>query len=79
MIDALFVTRGPSNHGMDAVALASGTFASMLDFRLDAGGRRAITGGAPTVFDEAVARAQGRLIANDPTDPGPSRTPPRCC
>ena len=92
---------------MAAVDLASGgaggTFASMLDFRLDAGRRQAITkrtltdhrggvprplieavagtlepgaaivavlhtGRAPTVLDEAVARAHGRLIANDATD-----------
>jgi hypothetical protein len=107
LLDALFVTRDPSDGGVDAVDLASGgaggTFASMLDFRLDAGRRRAITdrtlaehrggvpralieaiaaglqdgvailavlhtGGAPTVLDEAVARAHGRLIANEPTD-----------
>jgi hypothetical protein len=107
LLDALFVTRDPTNDGVDAVDLASGsaggTFASMLDFRLDAGRRRAITertlaehrggvpralieaiatglqdgaailavlhtGGAPTVLDEAVARAQGQLIANEPTD-----------
>ena len=92
---------------MAAVDLASGgaggTFASMLDFRLDAGRRQAVTertlaehrggvpralieaiaatleagaaifailhtGGAPTVLDEAVARSNGRLIANDPVD-----------
>jgi hypothetical protein len=107
LLDALFVTRDPTNDGVDAVDLTSGsaggTFASMLDFRLDAGRRRAITertlaehrggvpralikaiatglqdgaailavlhtGGAPTVLDEAVARAQGQLIANEPTD-----------
>jgi hypothetical protein len=105
LLDALFVTNDPASGGLAAVDLASGgadgTFASMLDFRLNADRRRAITertlaehrggvpralieslaatldagaaifsvlhtGGAPTVLDEAVARARGRLVANDP-------------
>jgi hypothetical protein len=107
LLDAVFVTHDPETGGLAAVDLASGvaggTFASMLDFRLDAGRRQAITErtlaehrggvprplieaiaatleagsailavlhtrGAPTALDEAVARAQGRLVANDPTD-----------
>jgi hypothetical protein len=107
LLDALFVTHDPESGGLAAVDLASGgaggTFASMLDFRLDAGRRQAITertlaehrggvprtlieaiaatlearaaivavlhtGAAPTVLDEAVARSQGRLIADDPVD-----------
>jgi hypothetical protein len=107
LLDALFVTQDPASGGMAAVDLASGgaggTFASMLDFRLDPGRRHAITertlaehrggvprplieavaatledgaaivavlhtGAAPTVLDEAVARCEGRLIANDPVD-----------
>jgi hypothetical protein len=107
LLDALFVTHDPASGSLAAVDLASGgadgTFASMLDFRLDAGRRQAITdrtlaehrrgvprplieavaatlqdgaaifavlhsGAAPTVLDEAVARAHGRLIADDPVD-----------
>jgi len=107
LLDALFVTHDPVSGELAAVDLASGgaggTFASMLDFRLDAGRRRAITertlaehcggvpraliealagtleagvailavlhsGAVPTVLDDAVARAQGRLIADDQTD-----------
>ena len=107
LLDALFVTHDPANGGLAAVDLASGgaggTFASMLDFRLDGGRRQAITqrtleehrggvpreliealaatlqdgaaiiavlysGAVPTVLDEAVARSQGRLIADDPVD-----------
>ena len=107
LLDALFVTHDPTSGGLAAVDLASGsaggTFASMLDFRLDAGRRQAITqrtlaehpggvpraliealaatlqdgaaiiavlhsGAVPTVLDEAVARARGRLIANDPVE-----------
>ena len=107
LLDALFVTDDSGSGGLAAVDLASGgaggTFASMLDFRLDAGRRQAVTertlaehrggvprplieaiaatleagaailavlhtGGTPTVLDEAVARAHGRLIANHPVD-----------
>jgi hypothetical protein len=107
LLDALFVTNDPASGAVAAVDLGSGgadgTFASMLDFRLDVGRRQAITertlaehrrgvprplieavagtleagaaifailhsGGAPTVLDEAVARARGRLVANDPVD-----------
>jgi hypothetical protein len=107
LLDALFVTRDPGSGELAAVDLASGgaggTFASMLDFRLDDGRRQAITkrtlaehrggvprelieavaatleagdailavlhaGSAPTVLDEAVARAHGRLIADDAVD-----------
>ena len=107
LLDAVFVTHDPGSGGLAAVDLASGgaggTFASMLDFRLDAGRRQAVTertlaehrggvprplieaiaatleagaaivallhtGGAPTVLDEAVARSDGRLIADDLVD-----------
>jgi hypothetical protein len=108
LLDALFVTHDPASGGLAAVDLAGGggaggAFVSMLDFRLDADRRQAITertlaehrggvpralietiaatlepgaaifavlhtGGAPTVLDEAVTRAHGRLIANDPVD-----------
>jgi hypothetical protein len=107
LLDALFVAHDPESGGLAAVDLASGgaggTFASMLDFRLDAGRRQAVTertlaehrrgvprplieavaatleagaaivailhtSGVPTVLDEAVARSDGRLIANDPVD-----------
>jgi hypothetical protein len=107
LLDALFVTHDPASRGLEAVDLASagagGTFASMLDFRLDPARRGAITertlaehrggvprplietiagtleagaaifavlhtGGAPTVLDDAVERAHGRLIADDPVD-----------
>ena len=107
LLDALFVTHDPASGSLAAVDLASGgaggTFAAMLDFRLDADRRQAITlrtladhrggvpraliealaatlqdgaaiiavlyiGAVPTVLDEAVARAHGRLIANDPVE-----------
>ena len=67
LLDALFVTQDPASGGLAAVDLASGgaggTFASMLDFRLDAGRRRAITertlaehrGGVPRPLIEAIA------------------------
>jgi hypothetical protein len=67
LLDALFVTHDPGSGGLAAVDLASGgaggTFASMLDFRLDAGRRQAITertltehrGGVPRPLIEAVA------------------------
>jgi hypothetical protein len=67
LLDALFVTHDPSSGALAAVDLASGgaggTFASMLDFRLDAGRRRGITertlaehrGGVPRPLIEAVA------------------------
>ena len=65
LLDALFVARDPESGGLAAVDLASGgaggTFASMLDFRLDAGRRQAITertlaehrGGVPRPLIEA--------------------------
>jgi hypothetical protein len=67
LLDALFVTHDPESGGLAAVDLASGgaggTFASMLDFRLDAGRRQAITertlsehrGGVPRPLIEAIA------------------------
>ena len=67
LLDALFVTHDQASDGLAAVDLASGseggTFASMLDFRLDAGRRRTITehtlaehrGGVPGPLIEAVA------------------------
>jgi hypothetical protein len=67
LLDALFVTRDPESGEVAAVdraiAGAGGTFASMLDFRLDAGRRRAITertlaehrGGVPGPLIESVA------------------------
>jgi hypothetical protein len=66
-LDALFVSRDPESGGLAAVDLASGsaggTFASMLDFRLDPGRREAITrrtltehrGGVPRQLIEAIA------------------------
>jgi hypothetical protein len=67
LLDALFVTRDASTGEVAAVDLASGsaggTFASMLDFRLDADRRRAITertlaahrGGVPRPLIEEIA------------------------
>jgi hypothetical protein len=67
LLDALFVTDDSGSGGLAAVDLASGsaggTFASLLDFRLDAGRRAAITqrtlaehrGGVPRPLIEAVA------------------------
>ena len=69
LLDALFVTRDPTSGALAAVDLASGgaggTFASMLDFRLDAGRRQAITErtlaehrrGVPRPLIEAIAAA----------------------
>jgi hypothetical protein len=107
LLDALFVTHDPRSGALAAVDLASGraggTFASMLDFRLDADRRDAITkrtlaehrggvpreliealagtleagvaifavlhtGGAPAALDEAVERAHGRLVADEPVE-----------
>jgi len=107
LLDALFVMQDPASGGLAAVDLGSGsaggTFASLLDFRLDAGRRAAITertlaehrggvprplieavaatleagaailavlhtGSPPTVLDDSVARAHGRLLAADPVD-----------
>jgi hypothetical protein len=67
LLDALFVTHDASSGALAAVDLATagtdGTFASMLDFRLDARRRRAITertlaehpGGVPRPLIEAIA------------------------
>jgi hypothetical protein len=67
LLDGLFVTHDPTSGGLAAVDLASagagGTFASMLDFRLDPGRRDAITertlaehrGGVPRPLIEAIA------------------------
>jgi hypothetical protein len=67
LLDAVFVTNDPASGGLAAVDLASGgaggTFASMLDFRLDAGRRQAVTertlaehrGGVPRLLIEAIA------------------------
>jgi hypothetical protein len=106
LLDALFVIQDPASGGLAAVDLASGaggTFASLLDFRLDAGRRAAITertlaehrggvprplieavaatleagaailavlhtGSTPTMLDDSVARAHGRLLAADPVE-----------
>jgi hypothetical protein len=107
LLDALFVIQDPASGGLAAVDLASGsaggTFASVLDFRLDPGRRAAITGrtlaahrggvprpliealaatleagaailavlhtgSTPTVLDDSVARAYGRLLAADAVD-----------
>jgi hypothetical protein len=66
LLDALFVRRDPSSGALDAVDLATGggdaTFASLLDFRLDPGRRRALTertlaehsGGVPRPLMEAM-------------------------
>ena len=67
LLDALFVAHDASSGALAAVDLASGgadgTFASMLDFRLDTGRRRAITertlaehhGGIPRSLIEEIA------------------------
>jgi hypothetical protein len=67
LLDALFVAHDASSGALAAVDLTSGdadgTFASMLDFRLDAGRRRAITertlaehhGGVPRPLIEEIA------------------------
>jgi hypothetical protein len=67
LLDALFVTHDASSGALAAVDLATagtdGTFASMLDFRLDARRRRVITertlaehtGGVPRPLIEAIA------------------------
>ena len=70
LLDALFVTQDPESGGLAAVDLggggaggAGGTFVSMLDFRLDATRRQAITqrtlaehrGGVPRPLIEAIA------------------------
>jgi hypothetical protein len=107
LLDALFVTHDASSGALAAVDLATagtdGTFASMLDFRLDARRRRAITertlaehrggvprplieaiaatldvdaaifallhtGSAPAALDDAVARCDGRLLADHPVN-----------
>ena len=107
LLDALFVIQDPASGGLAAIDLASGsaggTFASLLDFRLDPGRRGAITkrtlaehrggvprplieavaatleagaailavlhtGSTPSVLDDSVERAHGRLLAADPVD-----------
>jgi hypothetical protein len=67
LLDALFVARDPEGGEVAAIDLASagagGSFASLLDFRLDAGRRRAITertlaehrGGVPGSLIESIA------------------------
>jgi len=67
LIDALFVGRDPETGALRAVDLASaraeGSFASLLDFRLDPGKRPAATertlaehpGGVPATLIEAIA------------------------
>jgi hypothetical protein len=67
LLDALFVRRDAESGALDAVDLATGgagaTFASLLDFRLDAGRRRSITertlaehpGGVPRSLIDAIA------------------------
>jgi hypothetical protein len=107
LLDALFVARDPESGALLAVDLASvageGSFASLLDFRLDAGRREALTartlaehaGGVPrsliealgaalapggavlallhtgseaTALEEAVARAGGRRVTDEPSE-----------
>jgi hypothetical protein len=67
LLDALFVRREPASGAVEAVDLSIGgagaTLASLLDFRLDAGRRRALTertlgehrGGVPRTLIESVA------------------------
>jgi hypothetical protein len=67
LLDALFVRRDPASGALEAVDLSIGgagaTLASLLDFRLDAGRRRALTertltehrGGVPRPLIEAIA------------------------
>ena len=67
LLDALFVRRDAETGALEAVDLGSGgadaTFASLLDFRLDPGRRRAITertlaehrGGVPRPVIESIA------------------------
>jgi hypothetical protein len=67
LLDALFVRRDPASGALEAVDLGIGgtgaTFASLLDFRLDPGRRRALTertlrehrGGVPRPLIEAIA------------------------
>jgi hypothetical protein len=67
LLDALFVGRDPADGGLMAVdrgtANAEGTFASLLDFRLDPGRRQALTertladhpGGVPRPLIESIA------------------------
>jgi hypothetical protein len=67
LLDALFVRRDPASGALEAIDLSIGgagaTFASLLDFRLDAGRRRALTertlrehrGGVPRPLIEAMA------------------------
>jgi len=67
LLDALFVRRDPTSGAVEAVDLSIGgagaTFASLLDFRLDAGRRRALTertlrehrDGVPRRLIEAIA------------------------
>ena len=87
LLDAVFVTHDPETGGLAAVDLASGvaggTFASMLDFRLDAGRRQAITertlaehrGGVPRPLIEAIAAtleagaATGQIDGRQPAAP----------
>src|SRR5512144_2429608 len=69
LLDALFVRRDATRGAFDAVDLAAGgaggTFASLLDFRLEPRRRRAITertlaehsGGVPRPLIEAIAAA----------------------
>ena len=78
LLDALFVTRDPASGETQAIDLATGqadgTAAGLLDFRLDPGGRGAVTqrtlrphaGGAPPAVVEAIAGALepgGALLA----------------
>jgi hypothetical protein len=67
LLDALFVRRDPASGALEAVDLGIGgadaTLASLLDFRLDSGRRRALTertltehrGGVPRPLIEAIA------------------------
>lgn len=67
LLDALFVRRDAASGALEAVDLGVGgadaTFASLLDFRLDSGRRRALTertlaehrGGVPRPLIEAIA------------------------
>jgi len=70
VLDALFVGREPDG-GVVAVDLATGlrdgTFAALLDFRLDAGRRRALTrrtlAGRPGGVDRALVEAAATSLA----------------
>jgi hypothetical protein len=71
LVDALFVARDPDSGALQAIDLdsagAEASFASLLDFRLDASRREAMTertladhpGGVPTALIESIATTLG--------------------